>query len=187
MKYFAPVLALFLCVPLVARADEASHKAKAEELVTVLHMERSVESISDNAMNQTKQVTAQHYGGTIPPSVVVSLAEFQKKLKDLLATQLGWDVVKPEYVKILESNFTEEQLDGIIAFYKSPAGAAFQEKMPAVQQQIAEVVRTRGQTLQPQVQQLFQDFQKTLPPPTPAPGASPATPPASPSAPPSLQ
>lgn len=190
MKFFAPFLVVFLCIPLAARADEASHKAKAEELTTVLHLDRMVSGVTDNAIRQTDAFTAQHYGGSVPPAVSVSLAEFQKKLKDFLAPQLGWDVVKPDFVKILEDNFTEEQIDAIIAFYKSPAGVVFEQKMPAVQQELGKVLQSRVQGLQPQVRQMFEDFQKSLPPAaTPAPGAgsapaspsSPATTPASPS------
>jgi hypothetical protein len=81
-------------------------------------------------------------------------------------------------------------MDGIIAFYKSPAGSALLTKMPDVNVQIAQVGGARVQALQPQLQQLYTDFRKGLapPPPTlgplgPATGApvnpsAPSTPPA---------
>ena len=70
----------------------------------------------------------------------------------------------------MEESFPEDQIDAILAFYKSPAGKAIEEKMPAVQQQIGQMLQTRVQKLQPQVRQMFEDFQKNLPPATaPAP------------------
>lgn len=183
MKSLAPLLAIFLCLPLAARADEASHKARAEEIITVLRLDRTVTGVTDNAMRQTDAITAQHYGGSVPPAASVSLAEFQKKLKDVLDPQIGWDVIKPEYIRLIETNFTEEQLEAILAFYKSPAGLALEQKMPGVQQQVGQILQTRVQQLQPQVRQMFLEFQKSLPPATPTPAPGGGSPPAAPASP----
>lgn len=178
MRRFAPLLALLLCLPLAARADEASHKAKAEELITLLHMERTATVITDNAMRQTETITAQHYGGNIPAAASASLTDFKKKLQALLDPELGWNAVKPQYVKFVEDSFPEDQLDSILAFYKSPAGKALQEKIPTIQQEISQLLQAKVQKLQPQVRDLFEQFQKSLPPApaAAAPGSGASTP-----------
>lgn len=173
MTRFSPFLALLLCLPLAARADEASHKAKAEELVTVLHLDRAAAAVSENALSQTQAITSQHYGGKVPPAASENLADFQKKLKALLEPELGWEAVKPQFVKFVEDSFAEDQLDGILAFYKSPAGKALVEKMPTVQQEIQQLIQAKVQKLQPQVRTMFDDFQKNLPPAAGAGAAAP--------------
>lgn len=189
MRRCIALLLPLLCLPLAARADEATHKAKAEEMLTILHLDRMVNGVMQNAMQQTSALTAQRYGGSVPPAAAAQLSDFQKKLAGLLEPQIGWAAIKPEYVKIFMTQFPEEQLDTMLTFYKSPAGKALVEKLPAVEQEVGKTLQTRVQGLQPQVKAMFDEFQKNLPsnappslsgPPSQPPASStpaPATPP----------
>lgn len=185
MKRFAKLLVLALCLPLVARADEASHKTKAEDLIMLLHLDRMSQGVMENAMRQTTAITAQHYGGSIPPNAAASLADFQKKLTTLMEPQLGWTAMKPEYVKLFTDDFTEEQLDSMISFYKSAAGQALLEKLPSIEQSVGQTLQAKVRELQPQVLSMFQEFQKNLPPAPTAPSS--ATPPTSSTTPPATK
>lgn len=185
MKRFAPFLLLAFLLPIAARADEASHKAKAEEVIQILHLDRMVNGVMQNAMQQSAALTAQRYGGKMTPAATAALSDFQKKLTDLLQPQISYEALKPDYLRIFTENFTEEQIDAMLAFYRSPAGKALIEKLPTVEQGIGQILQKRVQELQPQVKQMFDEFQKSLPAPAAAgsatPGASnsPAAPPAS--------
>jgi uncharacterized protein len=165
MNRLALVFAFLLCLPLAARADDASHRAKAKEMIEILHMERMVSSLMDNAMKQTTSVTAQRYGGQMPPDVQVSLANFQKKLATLMEPQVGWTGVEPEFIRLYTETFTEEQLDQMLAFYRSPTGKALVEKQPMINEEAAKLLQARAATLQPQVRDMFNDFEKGLTPP----------------------
>ena len=165
---------------MAARADEATHKAKAEEMISILHLDRMVNGVVQNAMQQTTALTQQRYGGNMTPAASAALADFQKKLSDTLTPQIGWDAIKPEYVRAFVEAFPEDQLDSMLAFYKSPAGKALLDKLPGIEQQVGGVLQKRVQDLQPQVRQMFDDFQKNLPPRTPPSlGTPPDAPPAS--------
>ncbi|MDP9037750.1 MAG: DUF2059 domain-containing protein [Acidobacteriota bacterium] len=165
MKRIAALL-LLLCLPLASRADEASHKAKAQEMLTILHLDRMVNGVMQNAMQQTSALVSQHYGGNVPPAGAAALSDFQKKLAAVLEPQIGWPAIQPEYVKLFVAQFPEEQLDTMLAFYKSPAGKALVEKLPSIEQEVGKTLQTRVQSLQPKVRQMFEEFQKTLPPGT---------------------
>jgi hypothetical protein len=71
-------------------------------------------------------------------------------------------------VKIYAADFTDEQLDSMIAFYTSPAGKALLDKTPEITQQTMGVVQQRMATLQPQVRQLMDDLVAKLKASTPA-------------------
>lgn len=188
MKCFKVLLLLTFSLPLAARADEASHKAKAEEVIQILHLDRMVNGVMQNALQQSATLTKQRYGGQMTPAATAALSDFQKKLTATLEPQISYEALKPDYIRIFSEQFTEEQIDAMLAFYKSPAGKALIEKLPLVEQQVGQVLQKRVQELQPQVKQMFDDFQKSLPPagspPAGASGASPsgtpapATPPA---------
>lgn len=65
------------------------------------------------------------------------------KLVQVLREELSWDKLRPVYVQIYQETFTQEEIDGLIAFYNSPAGAAFVEKMPVVMQRSMSIMQSR--------------------------------------------
>ncbi len=76
------------------------------------------------------------------PRTVTLTAEEQKiadsmsaKITDSVKAEMTWDKLEPIYVEIYQKSFTQEELSGTIAFYKTPAGVALVKKMPVVMQQ----------------------------------------------------
>ena len=61
----------------------------------------------------------------------------------VLREELAWNKMRPLYVQIYQETFTQEEIDGLIAFYKSPAGIAFVEKMPVVMQKSMSIMQSR--------------------------------------------
>jgi len=51
--------------------------------------------------------------------------------------------MRPLYIQIYQETFTQEEIDGLIAFYKSPAGVAFVDKMPVVMQRSMSIMQSR--------------------------------------------
>ncbi len=47
--------------------------------------------------------------------------DFKKQAAQSIDAKLGWAAMKPDIVALYMKSFTQEQLDGITAFYKSPA------------------------------------------------------------------
>jgi hypothetical protein len=178
-RHTALLLAFALPFSLSARADEASHRAKAQELMT-LQDQRMVQQISDNIMKQVTEA-AEHVAGPNPtPEVKAKADDVKKQAAQLVNAQLGWDSMKAGITDIYVKSFTEEQLDAIIAFYKTPAGAALLETMPAINSQVTQLGGSRMSTLRPQLTELFQAFQKSQAPASPTLGpvapSAPATP-----------
>jgi uncharacterized protein len=174
MNRLAPLLALLLCIPSPARADEASHRAKAQEIVTLLHLNRAVGQLMDNLLRQTTAITTQRAGGTLTPEIQASLSDFQKTVTATMEPQIGWQAIEPEYVKRYADTFTDEELDAMVAFYKSPAGAAVVDKMPILNQQVAQLMQARVTALQPQMIQMLKDFENSVPQKAPSPSGPPA-------------
>jgi len=165
-------VALVLCIPLAARADEASRRAKAEELITLLHSDRVSKQLVEELVRQTTEITTKRSGGKMTPETQAALADFQKKLASALEPQVGWKAIEPEYIRLYADAFSDDDLDHMIAFYKSPAGMVSLEKTPAINQQISGLLQGKMAELRPQMNQMLNDFEKSLEPKTP-----PATPP----------
>jgi hypothetical protein len=164
MKRIALLLTLVLCLPLTAHADEASRRAKAQEMLGLLHMDRLLDQMMNNMLDQMSTVTKQLGGRNVKPEDQTRVDEFQKKVFQLIQSQMGWKALEPEYVDIYAKDFTDEQLDAILVFYKSPAGVALIEKLPTLTTQGTELAQARVATLMPQLKQLIADFAKNASP-----------------------
>jgi uncharacterized protein len=163
------VLALALCLPLTARADDASKHAKAQELIGILHSEQMISQLSANLMKQVRDAAQQITGTDPTPEKKAHLDEFEKKVSGMFEEQLSWNLMGPQIVNIYATNFTEDELTAIVNFYKSPAGAAFLTKAPQINQQLGQIAQPKVAALQTEIRQAFEEFRKaqqTTGPPT---------------------
>ena len=72
-----------------------------------------------------------HGAALIPDDLLVmNKADVQSKNLDLTKSRMSWEKLRPAYVKAYSETFSEEEIDGILAFYESLAGRAMQAKMP---------------------------------------------------------
>src|SRR4051794_21288267 len=141
MRPISLILLLCTAIP-AALADEASKTAKVEEFFRLSHTEDALSETMTLMMNQMKSGAFQQSTGT------KRSAEFQELMEDLqartgklIASAFAWDKVKPEYVKLYGDTFTEEQLDDILAFYRSPSGQAMVAKNSALMTKSVEMAQ----------------------------------------------
>jgi hypothetical protein len=107
-------------------------------------------------------VTKQLGGNNLKPEDQAKVDAFQKKVFLLVQSQMSWKALEPDYIDIYAKNFTDEQLDAILAFYKSPAGIALIEKLPTLTTQGMQLAQEKMAALQPQLKQMVEDFAKSL-------------------------
>lgn len=178
MNRIALLLVLALCIPVAARADEASHRAKAEEMMILLHTEKQVQQVEDNISKSIADAADKATGPDATPDAKAKADDFKKQALQLVDAQVSWKAMKSQFADAYAKNFTEEQLDAILAFYKSPAGIALLTNMQDVNKQISDVGQSHVQALQQQLQQMYAELKKSLAPPPPTLGPVPPTPPA---------
>ena len=73
-------------------------------------------------------------------------------------------------VKLYTSNFSEQELKDLVAFYQSPLGKKVLEKMPQLTQQSAQMTQAKLESAVPVVNKLLDDMTNELAPK----GAAPA-------------
>jgi len=98
---------------------------------------------------------------------------YQQKLDQLLASYLSWDKMKPVMVQAYSETYTDQELDGILNFYRSPAGQAMVAKSPELMSKTRTAMMQQISALQPQVEQLTKDFADKMKQSAPAPAAAP--------------
>ena len=165
-KRILPVL--LLCGSIALAAESVSppstaqsgppSEASIKQLLEVAQSRKLVDSVMTQMDNLMEQSIAQAtQGQKIPPKIQKEIdrqhAELTAMMKDLLA----WNKLEPLYVRVYQKTFSQQEVDGMLAFYRTPAGQAVIAKMPAVMQNtIEEMQQMMGPVMQ-RIQKMQQD------------------------------
>jgi hypothetical protein len=144
-------------------------------MVALLHTESMVQQASATILKQVTDEAEKAAGPNPTPQIKAQLAGFEKNASQMIDAQVGWKTLEPAINDLYTKIFTEQEMDVIVAFLKTPESAAFMQKMPQINDQVEQLATSRLAILKPQINQAFEDFSKSL---TPAPSAT--TPAASP-------
>jgi len=82
---------------------------------------------------------------------------------DMLAQEFSWDKLKEDYITLYAETFTEDEMKGAIAFYKSPAGQAFITKQPEVVRRSMELSQKMMMQIMPKIQAMTKELSAAAP------------------------
>ncbi len=83
-----------------------------------------------------------------------------QKMMDLFMKEISWDNLKEDYISIYAETFTEEELKGLVTFYKSPVGRKFIEKQPELMKRTMEISQEKMMELIPKMQELAKEMEE---------------------------
>jgi hypothetical protein len=156
MKYIPVSLIIgvtILCYSSSVRADEASKSAKAEELLQLTQGDQMLKMMEPMMKGMVAQMDKD-----MSAEQRAKVGEMQGKMMALIAVRLS--KAKPALVKVYTDTYTEEEIDGILAFYKSPVGKAFLQKMPEVMQRSMPVMMQMMGDLQPELKTMMEGMKE---------------------------
>ncbi len=125
---------MLACLSFAGTAAPASH-ASIEALLELARSEATVDSIHAQIEPVMTQSMRQAFAGkslSVEQQRVIDTTA--KQAIETLRTALSWASMKPEVVKTYQKTFLQEEIDGAIVFYQSPAGKATIDKLPLVTQ-----------------------------------------------------
>lgn len=161
MKRVALLFVLFLVVPMSARADDITRRAKVQEMLQLVHIDQMMQQMMTALRQQVIAMSTQAVGSNATPEQQAQLAKFQQQMFDFVEARVGWKAMEPDYIDLYTQTFTDEELDGIIAFYKTPAGASMVAKTPELTQKALAISQKRVTAVLPEIQKMVQDFART--------------------------
>ena len=127
----AVAVALSVLVP-VAHADEASQRVIIEELLQTMKIDEMMTPVFEQMRYMLEQRFTQMGA---PEDMRPILKRYTDKLVTVMEEAMGWQTLKGDIISIYVQAFTEDELRGMLEFYKSPIGRSVTAKMPAVMQQ----------------------------------------------------
>src|SRR5438445_7864171 len=145
---------LFFPMGLVASDDQSSRKS-AEGLLAPTDAEGMLSGVRAQV---GEMLVAQLKKVEVPDDLKDMMARYQQRIRDLISDEMSFAKMKDSYVEVYTSVFTTEELNGFLAFYKTPVGKALAEKTPVLSKRIQELAQSRVQKLAPAIQKMTEEF-----------------------------
>ena len=166
---FKPILSvLLLCGSIALAAENPSptpatpasppSEASIKQLLEVAQARKPVDSVMaqmDNLMQQTIAQATQ--GQKVPPKIQKDIDQRRDEMIAMMKDLLSWSKLEPLYVRVYQKTFSQQEVDGMIAFYKTPGGQAVIAKMPAVMQNTIEEMQQMMAPVMQKMQKMQQD------------------------------
>lgn len=154
------------------QGPDATRRALAEELLDRANVKESMEKSFAMVRQAIPAQLEQMRQATGQANLSTNVVRETEQVMDVLTKELSWDNLKESYITLYAETFTQEELEGIIAFYKSPAGQAYVKKQPQLMQRSMELSQKLMQQVMPRIQALSKELQapaRALPAPAPKP------------------
>jgi hypothetical protein len=142
-----------------AANDKLASEESVRKLLEVTESRKMLESVwqhVESSMDITltqligeKQLTAQQQK---------QMNEIRTKVVALMREELSWEFMESMMMEVYMKTFTQTEVDGMLAFYASPAGRSVITKMPVAMQHSMEIMQQRMATMIPKLQQMQKDM-----------------------------
>ena len=178
MKRLAVACLLLVALPACAAPPS---EASIDRLIQVTDLERTFatsQRMSEGMMRSMAE--RQVHGRQMTQEQRQRMDAAMERTMATVRDEMSFAKTRPYLVRIYTETFTQEEVDGLIAFYDSPSGRAFIAKMPVVMQKSMQVMQERMAPLMRRLEAELRETAQSAPPAAPYPAYPPAQPPAQP-------
>jgi uncharacterized protein len=144
------VAGLFLTSAASAQA-KSSHSEAAMELLSLMKIDRTLTQAIDIAL--TNQLASNP-----------GMKPYEDVLRAFMAKYMNWANLKEKFAALYMSEFDEQTLRDMIAFYRTPSGQIAVAKLPILMQKGGELGQAEVQAHLPELQEAIQKRQEELHP-----------------------
>jgi hypothetical protein len=127
---------LLAAAPAIAN-DHPPSDASIDQLLTLTNVRQLLDQMKtqvDSMMSAGMQAAQQ--GQTLTPERQAIVDRMKTKMNAVITETLNWEYLEPIYIRTYRASLTQDELDGMIAFYASAPGQAYIHKMPVIMQNV---------------------------------------------------
>lgn len=147
---------LFATTPAFAEpASEASIRqllevTQARELIDGMHTQ--IDAMTNAGIDQALA------GKTPSDGEQQAIDNMKRKIALLMRDELAWQRMEPIYLRLYRETLSEDEVVGMLDFYRTPAGQAMIRKMPLLMQKLMPELQGMMATMMPKMQKIQRDF-----------------------------
>jgi uncharacterized protein len=143
MRPYLLALLILLGMASPALADGDSSPATAEKLLDVMQMGRTLQRTMDQALDAQLRHNP-------------ALATYKNVMREFLNKYMSYESLRPDLVKIYADAFTDQELQELIAFYRTPTGQKALELTPELAVKGAELGMRRVKDHMAELKQMIE-------------------------------
>ena len=141
---------LFVCATFT-NAQVLTKEAKIERILAIT----KANSLVDQLPNHFRLLTEFSIPPETPPEERKKIEVMQSQIQSLFKAINA--KLSPLQVKIYNDLFTDDEIDGLLAFYESPTGRVMIEKMPLIMSQMMIATQTVMKDIEPELQRIIKE------------------------------
>lgn len=162
MRMIVLLLVGVLAVPF-AYANEPPSEASIRELLELTNSKKMLDGIYDQIQANVGRVAEQALAGKEQSTEQRAIMDdMREKMIAMLRKDLSWESLAPTLIDVYRKTFTQDEIQGMVDFYKSPSGRAVITKMPAVMQASMEATQGRMVAFAPKIKELVEETVERL-------------------------
>ncbi len=148
-KLITIVAAIFISVDVCAGPP---NQESVEALVAATKADAIMDSMYGSIEQMMRQGMQQAVKGkTLSSEQQRILDTVPAKFVAVMREELNWGKMKPMFVQLYRDTFEQEEIDGLLAFYRSPVGQTFVNKMPLLMQKAMALGQSQMQAVVPKM------------------------------------
>ncbi|HEY1371529.1 MAG TPA: DUF2059 domain-containing protein [Candidatus Binatia bacterium] len=156
--------AFVLAAPIAARAqDSPPSEESIRELMKLSQVGMMVDNLTQSLDDSTRQAVRQAMAGQgLSDKQEKMIAQMMSEMVAIMKEEINPETLEPVYIEIYQKTLSQQEVDGMIAFYKTDAGKALVTKMPIIMRQASEIMMQRVQKVFPKLQQAQEQMMRRL-------------------------
>jgi len=158
------VAAGWLAISAISQAEDTmASKESIRQLLVISNVRAALDSMASQFDQYMDNAFKQALNGQTPtPEQKRIMDTTRTKMVAVMRQELNWDSLESMYIDVYHETLTQSEVDGMIAFYKTPAGQAVIKKLPAVMQRSMSAIQQRMPALIEKLQQATREAQMEL-------------------------
>lgn len=143
--------------------DAPPSDASIAELTTLSHSQELFNAVKpqlDAMLTSSMKEAAQ--GQVITPERQEILDRMRAKILAAFDESYNADALQRLHVRVFQATYTQDEVDGLIAFYKTPAGQALVTKGPLLMQNMMDEMRALMRPMVQRINQIKSDTEQEM-------------------------
>ena len=141
----------FLAAAIPAFAQNAS-SASVERLLAITRTAAMIDAAYAQAQQMITQSMRQAAGPDVTPEQQARMEELTQRNMATLREELSWPRLRPDFIRMYQETFTEQEIRAATAFYESPEGQSMLAKTPGLMQRSMSLMQSKVQAIMPRLE-----------------------------------
>ena len=151
----------FGCLFSVTAYAETPSSASIEQLINITDSKQQYEQelqYSEQSYNDMMQQLIDSQKNYLAKKDQEKFKTLQKEMLALMMKESQWEHIKPTMIQIFQEVYTQEEVNSMIEYYKTPIGRSILKKMPLVTEKNNAFLQQQMEKFMPQFIEQLQQF-----------------------------